>query len=76
MAFYNSAHPYYCGINLHARLLYACIIDFKNKIIVHNKIKADSSQLLALLYLTLASLLSVLNVFITGTDFVLGHPYT
>lgn len=76
MAFYNSAHPYYCGINLHARLLYACIIDFKNKIIVHNKIKADSSQLLALLNLTLASLLSVLNVFITGTDFVLGHPYT
>lgn len=76
MAFYNSAHPYYCGINLHVRLLYACIIDFKNKIIVHNKIKADSSQLLALLNLTLASLLSVLNVFITGTDFVLGHPYT
>lgn len=76
MAFYNSAHPYYCGINLHARLLYACIIDFKNKIIVHNKIKADSSQLLALLNLTLASLLSVLNVFITGTDFVLGPPYT
>ncbi len=27
MKFYNNSHPYYCGIDLHARLLYVCIID-------------------------------------------------
>jgi len=27
MNFYNNTHPYYCGIDLHARSLYVCIID-------------------------------------------------
>ncbi len=25
MNFYNTLHPYYCGIDLHARSLYVCI---------------------------------------------------
>ncbi|MRG36267.1 hypothetical protein GH729_09530 [Shewanella sp. XMDDZSB0408] len=29
MRFYNNSHLYYCGIDLHARLLYVCIIDSK-----------------------------------------------
>jgi len=49
MNFYNSSHPYYCGIDLHARLLYVCVIDLQGEILVHTKIKADKSQLLALL---------------------------
>jgi len=27
MNFYNNIHPYYCGIDLHARILYVCILD-------------------------------------------------
>ena len=27
MNFYNNTHPYYCGIDLHAKLLYVCILD-------------------------------------------------
>ena len=27
MRFYTTQHPYYCGIDLHARSLYVCILD-------------------------------------------------
>jgi len=27
MNLYNNTHPYYCGIDLHARLLYVRILD-------------------------------------------------
>jgi hypothetical protein len=29
MNFYNNTHPHYCGIDLHAKLLYVCILDDK-----------------------------------------------
>jgi predicted NBD/HSP70 family sugar kinase len=35
MRFYNNSHPYYCGIDLHARLLYVCIIDSKGEVVIH-----------------------------------------
>jgi len=35
MNFYNNMHPYYCGIDLHARILYVCIIDQLGEILVH-----------------------------------------
>ncbi len=38
MNFYTNTHPYYCGIDLHTRLLYVCIIDNENNILVHEKI--------------------------------------
>ncbi len=34
MNFYNNAHPYYCGIDLHARILYVCIIDLQGEIVI------------------------------------------
>jgi len=49
MNFYNTMHPYYCGIDLHARLLYICIIDNTGEILVHKKIKDDPDALLQLL---------------------------
>ena len=49
MNFYTNTHPYYCGIDLHARLLYVCIIDDKGEVLVHKKIQDSPEQLLALL---------------------------
>jgi len=31
MKFYNQQHKYYCGIDLHARKMYVCILDQKGK---------------------------------------------
>ena len=49
MRVYNNAHPYYCGIDLHSRLLYVCIIDDKGEVLVHKKIKDDKQALMMLL---------------------------
>ena len=49
MNFYNNMHPYYCGIDLHARLLYVCIIDNTGLILVHKKIKDDPEELFKLI---------------------------
>lgn len=45
MKFYTTLHKYYCGIDLHARLLYVCILDERGNKVVHQKIKADPHQL-------------------------------
>ena len=49
MNFYNNMHPYYCGIDLHARILYVCIIDQLGEILVHKEISANPQNLLKLL---------------------------
>ncbi|ASP47018.1 IS110 family transposase [Cognaticolwellia beringensis] len=49
MKFYTTLHKYYCGIDLHARLLYVCILDEHGNKLVHQKIKADPHQLHKLL---------------------------
>ena len=49
MRFYNHSHPYYCGIDLHARSLYVCVIDDKGETLVHKEIKASPQPLLPLL---------------------------
>ncbi len=41
MNFYKKQHKYYCGIDLHARKMYICILDQKGKTIVHKNIKTD-----------------------------------
>ena len=45
MNLYNNMHPYYCGIDLHARLLYVCIIDQAGKVLVHKEVSADPVKL-------------------------------
>lgn len=49
MKFYNKQHKYYCGIDLHARKMYVCIIDEKGKVLVHQNIKTDPEMLLKLI---------------------------
>lgn len=46
MKFYTKTHPYYCGIDLHARTLYLCILDQDGAITLHREIKANPDQLL------------------------------
>ena len=49
MKFYTTLHKYYCGIDLHARILYVCIVDDQNNKLVHQKIGADKQALLDLI---------------------------
>ncbi len=49
MNFYNNTHPYYCGIDLHARSLYVCIIDQAGGTCLHKEISANPDKLQQLL---------------------------
>ncbi|MCD4701776.1 MAG: transposase, partial [Candidatus Aegiribacteria sp.] len=46
MRFYTATHQYYCGIDLHARVMYLCIINSDGEIVLHRNMKADPESLL------------------------------
>jgi hypothetical protein len=46
MRFYTQQHKHYCGIDLHARSLYVCILDQAGKTLVHRKLPCDRNELL------------------------------
>ncbi len=41
MKFYTKQHKYYCGIDLHAKSMYICIIDKEGAIVKHKNIRAN-----------------------------------
>jgi len=49
MRFYTQQHRYTCGIGLHARSLYVCILDDTGQMLVHKNIKASPEALLKLI---------------------------
>ena len=38
MRLYAKQHPFYCGIDLHARTMYVCILDQAGEILLHHRI--------------------------------------
>jgi transposase len=84
MNFYNSIHPYYCGIDLHARTLYVCIIDQDGNICLHKEIAADPDKLLNIIEPFMGKLVVGVECMHcwywvadfcedNGIDFILGH---
>lgn len=49
MNFYKKLHQYYCGIDLHARKMYACIIDQQGNVKLHENIKTEPGCFLTLI---------------------------
>jgi transposase len=45
MRFYNQVHRFYCGIDLHARSMYLCILDQAGTILLHQNFAADPNTL-------------------------------
>ncbi len=39
MNFYTKQHKYYCGIDLHARKMYLCILNQEGEILLHKNIQ-------------------------------------
>jgi transposase len=84
MNFYNEQHQFYCGIDLHSRQMYVCVMDQQGKIHLHRNIRNDAHYFLKLLdpfrcdvvvgseciynWYWLADLCAVQNI-----PFVLGH---
>lgn len=49
MRFYTEQHPYYCGIDLHTKNMYVCILDQAGKILVHKNLPTSPQTLLQIL---------------------------
>jgi hypothetical protein len=46
MRFYNQAHAFYCGVDLHARTMYLCILDQAGTIVLHKELPAEPGAFL------------------------------
>jgi hypothetical protein len=40
MRFYNRQHRHYCGIDLHVKTMYVCILDAAGQVLVHRNVKS------------------------------------
>jgi transposase len=49
MRFYTGQHQYYCGIDLHTKNMYVCILDQAGSILVHKNIPASPHALLEII---------------------------
>jgi transposase len=84
MRFYNVAHKHYCGIDLHARSMYTCVLDQAGTILLHRNLPTDPNVFLKTIAPFRESLVVAVECIFTwywladlcareGIDFVLGH---
>jgi hypothetical protein len=46
MRFYNRPHTYYCGIDLHVKTMYVCILDGAGHVVVHRNVPSTPAAFL------------------------------
>ena len=46
MRFYNRQHQYYCGIDLHVKTMYVCILDQAGQVLVHRNVASTPAAFL------------------------------
>src|SRR5262245_35255121 len=84
MRFYTTPHRYYCGIDLHARRMYICVLDAEGQIRVHRNGPATPEHFLAIIAPYREDLVVAVECIFTwywladlcaqeGIAFVLGH---
>ena len=47
MRYYTGHHQYYCGVDLHARTMYLCVVNQQDEILLHREIPTDADRFLA-----------------------------
>jgi transposase len=84
MRFYTKLHKFYCGIDLHARTMYVCILNCDGEILVHRDLKAAPEPFLKAIAPYRENLVVCVECIFTwywladlcareGIPFVLGH---
>ena len=84
MRFYTKQHQFYCGVDLHADAMYACILNAVGEIVVHKNIPTKPKAFLRLIKPYREGLIVGCECMFTwywladlcadeGIDFVLGH---
>ena len=84
MQFYTKQHKFYCGIDLHARKMYICILDEKGEVREHRNIRTDGNIFLQMITPYRENIVVAAECIFTwywladlcqkeGIPFVLGH---
>src|ERR671918_1886614 len=84
MQFYTKQHQFYCGIDLHARAMYVCILNQSGEILVHRNMKTSPETFLKVIAPYREGLVVAVECMFTwywladlctheGIPFVLGH---
>src|SRR5262245_57915638 len=84
MRFSTNQHPFYCGIDLHARTMYVCIMNHNGEILVHRNMQAGPAPFLKAIAPYRDNLVVAVECMFTwywladlcaqeGIAFVLGH---
>jgi transposase len=84
MKFYTQQHKFYCGIDLHARTMYLCILDQAGEVVLHRNLKTDPALFLKVIAPYRENLVVAVECIFTwywladlcvqeGIPFVLGH---
>jgi hypothetical protein len=84
MRFYTNQHQFYCGIDLHARTMYVCIVQHDGEIMLHRHMKAAPDLFLKAIAPYREGLVVAVECLFTwywladlcaqeGIPFVLGH---
>ena len=84
MRFYTKAHTYYCGIDLHARWMYLCVLDQQGEVLLHRNLRACPEAFLKAIEPFRQDLVVAVECIFTwywladlcaqqGIEFVLGH---
>jgi transposase len=84
MRFYNVTHKHYCGIDLHARTMYLCVLDQEGRTLLHRNLPTDPDIFLTAIAPFREELVVAVECIFTwywladlcareGIPFVLGH---
>jgi len=84
MRFYSRPHQYYCGIDLHVKTMYICILDAAGQVLVHRTVPSAPAALLEVIAPCRTNLVVAVECMFTwywladvcaaeGITFVLGH---
>jgi transposase len=84
MKFYTQQHKFYCGIDLHARTMYVCILNQSGETVLHRNMKTDPALFLKVIAPYREDLVVAVECIFTwywradlcvqqGIPFVLGH---
>ncbi len=46
MNFYTTPHKHYCGIDLHARSMYVCVLSQQGVVLLHRNLRCDAQMFL------------------------------
>src|SRR5438445_3628204 len=84
MRFYTKQHQFYCGIDLHARTIYVCILSQDGEVVLHRNMQSSPDALLKAIAPYLDAMVIAVECLFTwywladlcaqeGLPFVLGH---